>query len=150
MNENEKTVKYGLTHEEWVELGKELEKWAITGGVWKWGIKESTKPVDMYIKGRFGIVKKVNYKDIDFLENKLAYMTVSCITNFGNPVCLKEADYPLILDRAMNIERMAWACPHCNLEDFYETKRTNQPEYDSLIRLCNKYLKKIGIETYIK
>ena len=71
-----KSNEVNFTEQNWLELGKELEKWAARGCYSKIVEKKETNPAMQYLQCVYGVVANRIYEDVDFKENKLAYHTV--------------------------------------------------------------------------
>ena len=144
-----KDYEIDFTEQDWVELGKELEKWAGYGPVWKWGTIKSTEPVDIYLEERFGAVKYVSYEDVDFKENKLAYNTFKDITRMQELEKLGDVNLEIIMKGCRKFKHKAELCPNCDLKKIAKIKSINKPKWRKLEKLCEKYLYSIDVIRYI-
>ena len=135
----------GFTAEQWDELDKELAKYVMTGFICEWGMKKSTDPVELYLEQTFGVVKKIGYRDVDFRENKLMYLTVDYIYNRQEYDKLESVNFDVLLEMISKIRQLARFCPGCNLYRISRTKRECHRRYEKLEEICEKYLRSIGV-----
>lgn len=142
-----KSNEVDFTEQDWLELGKELEKWAARGCYERISTKRSKEPVALYLEVMHGISATKSYVDVDFKENKLAYHTISWILRRkekcrlgldDNEILILMGGYNKYLNKAL-------LCPCCDINKITKIKKANDPSLRKLEKLCGKYLKGIGV-----
>ena len=134
-----------LTENQWEELGQELEKWAAEGCYSKIVEKKEKNPAMMYLQCVYGLGANKTYEDVDFKENKLAYHTVYWIIRRQEENRLGAVDFESIRREYEEFREKAKKCPDCEIKKIAYTKRVKDPALRNLEKLCEKYLKGIGV-----